>query len=185
VLACAALLPELVAAAASLASPAPYGAEGLDWFDGMGWRNIDDFRLLLADGDAARVRLEQDREEFLATSPDDLAEGMKSLLSPADAAVLAGDMADYLACSLREGLAPGGQGWWDDGHAEANPWGFELARISVPVLLLHGRQDRFVPFGHGQWARHAHSWSRGQAARRRRASDVDRAPDRGSPRLAG
>jgi len=108
-------------------------------------------RLLVADGDAARVKLEQDREEFLATSPDDLAEGMKSLLSPADAAVLAGDMADYLAYSLREGLAPGGQGWWDDGHAEASPWGFELARISVPVLLVHGRQDRFVPFGHGQW----------------------------------
>jgi pimeloyl-ACP methyl ester carboxylesterase len=151
VLACAALLPELVAAAASLASPAPSGAEGLDWFDGMGQSNVDDFRLLVADGDAARVKLEQDREEFLAASPSDLAEGMKSLLSPADAAVLAGDMADYLAYSLQEGLAPGGQGWWDDGHAEASPWGFELARISVPVLLVHGRQDRFVPFGHGQW----------------------------------
>jgi pimeloyl-ACP methyl ester carboxylesterase len=32
VLACAALLPDLVTAAASLASPAPFGAEGLDYF---------------------------------------------------------------------------------------------------------------------------------------------------------
>src|SRR6201996_3090714 len=40
VLACAALLPDLVAAAASLASPAPYTAEGLDWFDGMGQSNV-------------------------------------------------------------------------------------------------------------------------------------------------
>jgi pimeloyl-ACP methyl ester carboxylesterase len=151
VLACAALLPDLVVAAASLASSAPYGAEGLDWFADMGQGNADDFGLLLADEDAARVKLEKDREEFLAAPADDLAEGLKSLLSPVDAAVLTGELAAYLAYSMREGLAPGGQGWWDDSLAEASPWGFDLAQISVPVLLLHGRQDKFVPFGHGQW----------------------------------
>jgi pimeloyl-ACP methyl ester carboxylesterase len=26
-----------------------------------------------------------------------------------------------------------------------------LAEISVPVLLLHGGQDRAVPFGRSQW----------------------------------
>jgi pimeloyl-ACP methyl ester carboxylesterase len=35
--------------------------------------------------------------------------------------------------------------------AHSSPWGFELSDISVPVLLMHGRQDRFVPFGHGEW----------------------------------
>jgi glyoxylase-like metal-dependent hydrolase (beta-lactamase superfamily II) len=30
------------------------------------------------------------------------------------------------------------------------PWGFDLAGIAVPVLL-HGRQDMFVPPGHGEW----------------------------------
>jgi pimeloyl-ACP methyl ester carboxylesterase len=29
--------------------------------------------------------------------------------------------------------------------------GFELGSIRTPVLLLHGRQDRFVPVGHGEW----------------------------------
>jgi hypothetical protein len=42
--ACAALLPDLVTAAASLASLAPADAEGLDWFEGMGQENADDFR---------------------------------------------------------------------------------------------------------------------------------------------
>jgi pimeloyl-ACP methyl ester carboxylesterase len=28
---------------------------------------------------------------------------------------------------------------------------FDVARISVPVLLLHGGRDRAVPFSHGQW----------------------------------
>jgi pimeloyl-ACP methyl ester carboxylesterase len=151
VLACAALLPDLVAAVASLASPAPYGADGLDWFAGMGQDNVDDFSLLLADEAASRVKLEKDREDMLTASEDDLAEGLKTLLSPTDAAVLTGELATYLASSMRDGLAPGGQGWWDDSRAEVSPWGFDLAEISVPVLLLHGRQDMFVPFGHGEW----------------------------------
>jgi len=150
-LACAALLPDLVAAAASLASFAPYGAEGLDWFAGMGQDNADDFRLLLSDEDAARAKMDKDREGFLAASARDLAEAFESLLSPVDAAVLDGRMAEFLAYFFREGLVPGSQGWWDEMCAYIRPWGFGLADISVPVLLLHGRQDKFVPFGHGQW----------------------------------
>jgi pimeloyl-ACP methyl ester carboxylesterase len=69
VLACAALLPDLVAAAASLASLAPVGAEGLDWFAGMGQLNVDDFRLFERDKEAARAKLEADREEMLAADP--------------------------------------------------------------------------------------------------------------------
>ena len=42
-LACAALLPDLVAAAAALASPAPYASGGLDWLAGMGEDNIAEF----------------------------------------------------------------------------------------------------------------------------------------------
>jgi len=151
VLACAALLPGLVTAAASLASLAPMDAEGLDFFAGMGELNADDFRLLQRDPDAARAKLESERKEALAASAAEMAGVLHSLLSPADAAVLTGGLADFLIYSEHEGLAPGGQGWWDDGVAQASPWGFELSAISVPVLLMHGRQDQFVPFGHGQW----------------------------------
>ena len=151
VLACAALLPDLVTAAASLASLAPADAEGLDWFDGMGQDNADDYRLLKTDPDAVRAKLESDREQALAASAADLAKMLETLLTPTDAAVLTGEFAEYLAYADREGLAPGTQGWWDDGVAHASPWGFELSAIGVPVLLMHGRHDQFVPFGHGQW----------------------------------
>jgi pimeloyl-ACP methyl ester carboxylesterase len=151
VLACAALLPDLVAAAASLASMAPMNAEGLDFFDGMGETNADDFRLLATDKAAARARLDADREASLVTPFSELTEVLESLLSPADAAVLKDDLAEYLDYVNREALAPGSQGWWDDGVAHAEPWGFELSDITVPVLVMHGRQDQFVPFGHGQW----------------------------------
>lgn len=150
VLACAALLPDLVAAAASLASPAPYGAEGLDFFDGMGQDNVDDMSLYLADPAAARKKMDKDREDLLATPPEDVATAMESLLTPTDAAALRGDLAEYLTASLHDGMAPGSQGWWDD-NCMLRPWGFDLASITVPVLLLHGRQDKFVPFGHGEW----------------------------------
>lgn len=151
-LACAALLEDLVPAVVSIASPAPYGADGLDYFDGMGKANVDGFRLRLSDPDAARLKTAALREQAVNGTPEQLLEMLSTLLSPVDAAVLTGDYAAFLASCDREGLAPGHEGWWDDGQAtSAIPWGFELSSIRTPVLLLHGRQDRFVPFGHGEW----------------------------------
>jgi pimeloyl-ACP methyl ester carboxylesterase len=151
VLACAALLPDLVTAAASLASPAPIDAEGLDFFAGMGRDNVEDIQLFLRDPQAARAKLEADRQAILATPAAEMAGTLQTLLSPVDAAALKDALADYLVYCDHEGLAPSVQGWWEDGVAQASRWGFELSAISVPVLLMHGRQDKFVPFGHGQW----------------------------------
>jgi pimeloyl-ACP methyl ester carboxylesterase len=150
-LACAALLPDLVVAAAALAGLAPYGADGLDWFDGMGKGNADGFRLLLADKVAGRTMMEKLREQLLAATADDQAKALESLLSPVDAAVLASAMAEYLALAAHDGLAPGSEGWFEDANAQAGVWGFEPADISVPVMIMHGRQDRFVPVAHGEW----------------------------------
>ena len=150
VLACAAVLPDLATAAASLASVAPYGAEGLDYFAGMGEENVDDDRLFFTDEAAARARIDKDREEILATPPEDAAKAIESLLTPTDAAALHGELTEYLTSSERDALAPGSQGWWDD-NCTLRPWGFDLAEITVRVLLLHGRQDMFVPFSHGEW----------------------------------
>jgi pimeloyl-ACP methyl ester carboxylesterase len=151
VLACAALLPDLVTAAAVLATPAPYGVNGLDWFAGMGADNAEDFRLMLSDTDAARAKTDHDRKIFLTSSPSELAQALKSLLSPVDAKAMSDGVALFLAGVNQAGLAPGSEGWWEDSCAGATPWGFDLADISVPVLLMHGKQDNFVPFSHGQW----------------------------------
>jgi pimeloyl-ACP methyl ester carboxylesterase len=149
VLACAALLPDLVIAAASLASFAPYDAEELDWFDGL--QAADAYRRALTDPEAVRAGLDEARKDVLATTASSLAEEWAPSLSAADAAVLPGELAEYTARTNHEALAPGSQGWWDDSYALIRPWGFEVADICVPVLLLHGRQDKFVPFAHGQW----------------------------------
>jgi pimeloyl-ACP methyl ester carboxylesterase len=150
-LACAALLGDLVPAVAVLASPAPYGAPGLDFWEGMGELNVEDYKLMLEDPGAARAKTERDREELLATGPRELAEMLRTLLTPVDAAALDDELAEFLVRSIQDGLAPGADGWWDDGAADIVDWGFEIEAITTPVLLRHGREDRFVPFGHGEW----------------------------------
>jgi pimeloyl-ACP methyl ester carboxylesterase len=151
VLATAALLPDLVIAAASLAALAPYNADGLDWFEGMGQDNVDDLKLALTDEPAALARCEEQRADALAATAETLAATMPSLLTPTDAAVFTGELAEYLDFSGREGLAASAEGLFADGEAFAHPWGFDPATISVPLLVVHGREDLFVPFGHGQW----------------------------------
>jgi pimeloyl-ACP methyl ester carboxylesterase len=150
-IACAALLPEIVPAVAVLASPAPWNAPGLDYFTGMGELNADDIRLMLADPVASRAQREKDRLDVMAMTPDGLVQELRTLLTPTDAAALTPEVGEHLVASARSGLAPGWEGWWDDDMAGLTPWGFELESIRTPVLLRHGRQDRFVPFAHGEW----------------------------------
>lgn len=71
-------------------------------------------------------------------SGNDLTHGLESVLSPADGAALSEDLADYLAYSAREALAPGCQGWWDDSRATMVPWGFELASPATQASLSPG-----------------------------------------------
>jgi pimeloyl-ACP methyl ester carboxylesterase len=150
-LACAALLPERVVAVASLASVAPYPAEGLDWLAGMGEANVAEFGLALEGRQALEPFLRQEREAMLAAGPAGLADAMRTLLSPTDQAVFTGEAADYMFEAFRAGNEERLDGWLDDDLAFAKPWGFDLEQIEVPVLLWQGAEDRFVPFAHGEW----------------------------------
>ncbi len=150
-LATAALLPERVAAAAALAPVAPFGAEGLDWFEGMGEKNVEEFGVIFDGEEAHRAALERDRRELLAATPEQLVEAWRTLLGPADAEVLTGRYAVFMLEHVMAGIARRLDGWFDDDVAFTRPWGFELDSIRVPVMHWQGEQDKFVPFGHGVW----------------------------------
>ena len=126
-------------------------AEGLDFFEGMGEQNIEDTRAALESDEAHLAVLEREREEFLAISPEELVDVLETLLGPADREVLTGRIATYLLESMRDAVEGSLDGWFDDGVALTQPWGFDLASIRVPVLHWLGEQDKFVPFGHGVW----------------------------------
>jgi pimeloyl-ACP methyl ester carboxylesterase len=150
-LAAAALLPERVAAAASLASVAPYGAESLDWLAGMGELNVEEFGVIFEGEEAHRASMEEQREGLLAARPEELVEQWQTLLGPADREVATREFAAELLEHMRAGIEAGGDGWLDDDLAFVAPWGFDVAAIRIPVLLWQGEQDKFVPFGHGLW----------------------------------
>jgi len=150
VLACAALCDDRLSAVACLAGVAPYGAEGLDWLDGMGEDNHIEFGKALEGEDALRPYAEEHAKSH-TSSIDALVSGIASLLGDEDRAVLTGRLAEYFIACDKHAFDHGVDGWIDDDLAFAAPWGFELGSISRPVLLLQGEDDRFVPPSHGHW----------------------------------
>ena len=148
-LACAALLPDRVVAAAAIGSPAPIDARGLGWYAGFGEGNVVEFGAAEAGEVALRPMLEQEHAARAAGGVAALRDGLSTLLSGADAEVLDGPFVDYLYELMTD--TGGVDGWIDDDLAFVRPWGFELGSISVPVLIRHGEQDRFVPPAHARW----------------------------------
>ena len=150
-LAAAALLPDRVIAVAALAAVAPYDAEGLDFFEGMGEQNVEEFGTILEGDEAHRASMEKGREELLSATPKQLVELWQTLLGPSDREVATGVLAAFLLDHIRAGIGPSGDGWVDDELAFVAPWGFDPASIRVPVQVWQGKQDQFVPYGHGVW----------------------------------
>jgi pimeloyl-ACP methyl ester carboxylesterase len=150
-LACAALLPDRVAAAATLASVAPYDAERLDFLAGMGEDNVVEFGAALEGPAKLGPLLEEIAPRLIDADPGAVAESLRSLLSPPDVTVLSDGLAAELIEVTTEGIRGTREGWLDDDLAFTRPWGFQLDSIEVPLQLWQGRQDLMVPAAHGEW----------------------------------
>ena len=150
-IACATLMPERVLAAASIAGPAPTGAEGLDWLGGMGEENVEEFGAAIAGPDELRSYLEKVGPDFGAVTGEKIVAALGDLVGEVDKAALTGELGAFLAGNIREGLRNGIWGWFDDDLAFVRDWGFVLRALAVPVTVWQGAQDRMVPFSHGEW----------------------------------
>jgi pimeloyl-ACP methyl ester carboxylesterase len=151
-LACGALLDDLVAAVATIGSPAPFDAPGLDFLAGRSQEDREDHELFLSDRAEWERHGKQQREELLAMSAGELVEQWSAGKSAADGAALNGELGVWLHRAAQAALASGVDGWiGDDIALFHSPWGFDPASISIPVKVWHGLEDRFVPFAHGRW----------------------------------
>jgi pimeloyl-ACP methyl ester carboxylesterase len=138
-------------AAAAIAAPTPYPAEGLDWLAGMGQDNVDEFGAALEGPERLEPYLEREAAEYDSATAEQIKDVMASVLPPVDAAVLTGERAQHFKRSNDRALAQGIAGWRDDDIAFTKPWGFELGEIRVPTLLWQGVQDLMVPVAHARW----------------------------------
>jgi pimeloyl-ACP methyl ester carboxylesterase len=150
-IACAALLPDRVISATTIASVAPYPAEGLDWLEGMGQENIDEFNASLGGPESLNASLDALWPTFRDVSPEAIAEALGDLVDEVDRRAVTGEFAAFLAAQMHEGLRESHRGWYDDDLAFIRPWSFDLAAIERPVHVWQGAHDRMVPFPHGKW----------------------------------
>ena len=133
-LACAALHPDRVRAAVTFACLAPF-TEEFDWYAGM----AKDGAVRAARAGRAARRRYADTDEF-----------DRDTFTDADWAALAGEWGPLGEDAQRAERA-GPDGLVDDDVALVSPWGFDLAAIAAPVLLVHGDEDRVGPYAHGEW----------------------------------
>ena len=150
-LATGARLPEQVAGILCIAGVAPYDAQGLDFLEGMGQQNIDEFGLALQGEEAIRPSHEAEAVGLRNTDAAGLIEGMATLLPDVDRAVLTAEFGEDMAANMAEGLRTGVDGWVDDDLSFVARWGFSVAEIAVPAFVWQGSEDLMVPFAHGQW----------------------------------
>lgn len=136
--------------AATIASVAPH-VPALDWLAGMAPSNVEEYGAAIDDRAQLWSDLTAAAAEYAEVDGASIAAQLGDLVPPVDVAAITGEFADALAGCMRESVSNGPSGWFDDDVAFVEDWGFDVAKIAVPVALWHGGLDLMVPFSHGQW----------------------------------
>lgn len=144
-------LDERCAGVITLAGVGQYGQADLDFLDGMGPENIEEFGISLQGEGPLRAWMNSNAVGMQHVTGEGLREAFGGLIGKADKEVLAGEFAEDMASEMRRALAHGFDGWIDDDLAFVRTWGFDLGAINVPVHLWQGDDDFMVPHSHSRW----------------------------------
>ena len=137
--------------AISLAGVGAFGVDDLDFLEGMGPENHDEFGAALKGEAVIDQWMNDNAGPMKSVTGSDIIEAFGGLIGDADKAVLEGGEADAMAASMRSALAVSFDGWIDDDLVFVKKWGFELESITKPVFLWQGDDDFMVPHAHSYW----------------------------------
>jgi pimeloyl-ACP methyl ester carboxylesterase len=150
-LACGALDAPRCRGVVSIAGVVPVDAD-IDWTEGMGPENIEEFAMAMEGGPAFEAAIEAASTFLAESTAENIVDLMGGLLSPPDLSALGEESVRALfASSTAYGFHGGWHGFYDDDVATFASWGFDPRDITVPVDLFYGDQDLMVPPAHGRW----------------------------------
>lgn len=138
-------------AAFTLAGVGEYGREDLDFLAGMGPENHDEFGEALRGEAAITAWMERNAVSFRDVTGAQMIEAFGGLIGDADKRALTPQVAEESAATMRRALAKSFTGWIDDDLAFVQDFGFDLHRISKPVVIWQGDDDFMVPQAHSKW----------------------------------
>ena len=137
--------------AITLAGVGEWGNSDLNFLDGMGPENHDEFGAALAGEVQIEDWMKRNSPGMKNISAPDLVAGFGGLIGDADKKALTSDVADVYAASFRRALSVSYYGWLDDDLAFVQKFGFDLAKVNKPILVWQGDDDFMVPKAHSEW----------------------------------
>lgn len=135
----------------SIAGVGAFGADDLDFLEGMGEENHVEFGAAVEGPAAIENWMKKFSPEIAVVTEEQIIEAFGGLIGEADKKALREGAAEETAASYRKSLEVSYFGWLDDDLAFVQPWEFDITKISVPVELWQGNDDFMVPHAHGYW----------------------------------
>lgn len=137
--------------AITLAGVGEWGNEDLDFLAGMGSENHEEFGAALAGESTIEDWMIKNSPAFKNVTGADLISSFGGLIGDADKRALTPKVAEEDATALRRALSVSYYGWLDDDLAFVQAFGFDLEKITKPVLVWQGDDDFMVPKEHSNW----------------------------------
>src|SRR5207302_9642598 len=102
---------------------------------GMATRRLRQYSLAVEGEAPITPFLDDGVSAYVEVKGPEVGAALGSLVSDVDKGALTGVFADFLAATFRHGVSNGIAGWRDDDLAFVRDWGFDLAKIELPVAV--------------------------------------------------